>query len=126
MSAKELNIGDYVRTKEGYVCKILKLNEPRYDDGYLDFNDINSPRIYKPNVVKSSPNIIDLIEVGDILKFKNMKHYQEVLAIDNEKLYLTGYIYMSGLQEYKKEIEEDLEWVITHEQIEQMAYKIGE
>ena len=118
-----MNIGDYVRVEiEGLsiqrICKIIKIVSDEFfyiDIGYFD----------KENIIKSSPNIIDLIEVGDILKFKNMKHYQEVLAIDNEKLYLTGYIYMSGLQEYKKEIEEDLEWVITHEQIEQMAYKIG-
>ena len=44
----EIKVNDYVRTKEGYICKILKLNEPKYDDGYLDFNDIDSPIIYKP------------------------------------------------------------------------------
>jgi len=102
-----MKVGDYYRTKYG----INKLRE-----GVCVLDDI----------IKSSPNIIDLIEVGDILKFKDTKHYQEVLAIDKEKLYLTEYIYMSGLHKYKKEIQADLEWVITHEQIEAMQYKVGE
>ena len=33
---------------------------------------------------------------------------------------------MSGLHKYKKEIQSDLEWVITHEQIEAIQYKVGE
>ena len=121
MSAKELNIGDYVRTKGGLIGKVIEIkgNYKTYFIPNRQENDVIE-------IIKSSPNIIDFIQVGDILKFKDMKHYQEVLAIDNEKLYLTDYIYMSGLQEYKNEMEEDLEWVITHEQIEQMAYKIGE
>ena len=42
---KVLEAGMYVRTKEGYICKILKLNEQFESDGYLDHNDIKSASI---------------------------------------------------------------------------------
>lgn len=125
-----MNIGDYVRTEEGIKRVGNYYYKDTYDNGHCiyfegnDFGLLYTNEEYKN--MKSSPDITDLLEVGDILKFKDTKHYQEVLAIDKEKLYLTEYIYMSGLQKYKKEIEEDLEWVITHEQIESMKYKVGD
>ena len=116
-----MNIGDYARTKKGIIGKIKAIdNQTELEDLYL----VKRKWYYKEDIIKSSPNIIDLIEVGDILKFKDTKHYEEVEAIDDEKLYLTNYIYMSGLQEYKEEIQNDLEWVITHEQIESMKYEV--
>ena len=110
----EIKVNDYVRTKEGYICKILKLNEPKYDDGYLDFNDIDSPIIYKPNVVKSSPNIIDLIEVGDYVNGRIVGDY-----IYLDKLGLIG------LTELEKEDEKFIKSIVTKEQFEQMKYKIN-
>lgn len=110
----EIKVNDYVRTKEGYICKILKLNEPRYDDGYLDFNDIDSLRIYKPNVVKSSPNIIDLIELGDYVNGK------EIDFIGKDGVY-SNY---DNAQYYYCE-EKDIKSIVTKEMFEQMEYKIN-
>lgn len=61
----KLKKGMYIRTEDGRICKILKLNEPFEDDGYLDHNDIGSASIQEKNVIKASFNLIDLIEVGD-------------------------------------------------------------
>lgn len=111
-----MKVGNYVRTKEGYICKILKLNEPKYDDGYLDFNDINSPRIYKPNIIKSSPNIIDLIEVGD---------YVNGRLVHDNLIYLTefGWVDFDTLEQTDTR---QIKSVVTHEQFEKMMYKIGD
>ena len=109
----EIKVNDYVRTKEGYICKILKLNESRYDDGYLDFNDIDSPRIYKPNVIKSRPRIIDLIEVGDYVdKLRVVDKYEDYIVVEtfDERIVIHK--------------EDTIKSVLTKEQFEQMEYKI--
>lgn len=120
----EIKVNDYVRTKEGYICKILKLNEPRYDDGYLDFNDIDSPRIYKPNVVKSSPNIIDLIEVGDYVNGQLVKHiaYFEGVEEPIKKLIFADEYHLIPTEVCEKN---EIKSIVTKEIFEQMEYKIN-
>ena len=75
----KLNVGDYVRTKNGLIFKIIGGNVDNWDldisfgmletfeDNWLElyrYND-NGSFFDNKNIVKSSPNIIDLIEVGD-------------------------------------------------------------
>ena len=57
----------YIRTKEGIICKVLKLNEPYEDDGYLDHNDIGSVSIREESVRKADYNIIELLEPFDLM-----------------------------------------------------------
>ena len=127
---KELNIGDYVRFDYHRVTVpilIGKIVHIEYDEveKYYSYVTDNGLVIGNENIIKRSPNIIDLLEKGDLIKLKDVKHYQEVEAIDDDKLYLTEYIYLSGLQKYKKEIEKDLEWVITHEQLNEIKYEVN-
>ncbi len=63
-----MKVGDYVRTKWGYICKIININDFRessmkygVEASYL--KDIMF--VGDEDIIKSSPNIIDLIEVGD-------------------------------------------------------------
>ena len=121
-----MKVGDYVRTKEGYICKILEIHE-EYDDEYLDWNDIGSASIRKSHIVKSSSNIIDLIEVGD---------YVNGLLVDKNKYgeLFTAYVYYGGdigkqyevytiwLKDYRKDM---IEKIVTKEQFEAIQYKIG-
>lgn len=71
---EEIKVGEYVRTKYGYIAKITEI------DNYIWFNQkINKESgiaVYELSkvefenlVVKHSPNIIDLIEVGDIIEW---------------------------------------------------------
>lgn len=116
----KIKVNDYVRTKEGYICKILKLNEPRYDDGYLDFNDINSPKIYKPNIVKASPQIIDLIEVGDVIRAFSDLHD----LLGNELFEIRDEQHLKHLKNGFNKGYFHLISIVTKEQFEQMEYKI--
>ena len=63
----KLRSGMYIRTTEGYICKILKLNKSFEDDGYLDHNDIDSPCIQEKNIVKVKRNLLDLVECFDLI-----------------------------------------------------------
>lgn len=74
-------IGDYVRTKNGLIFKIIGGNVDNwnldipfdmmesFEENWLElyrYND-NGSFFDNKNIVKSSPNIIDLIEVGDFI-----------------------------------------------------------
>lgn len=124
-----MRIGDYVRTKKGIAKLIDKVNDPTnyFDkfwvcDRYLELND-DTEYIHEQDIIKSSSNIIDLIEEGDyvngIFIEGNKGNYLETFDIDGEYSYL-GHI------EYRRIYEKDIETIVTKEQFESMEYRIGE
>lgn len=121
---KELNIGDYVRTKKGIIGKIVK--EEPFMDTILIFLDNKQGNVtlqnkdgvfkvnHKEDVIKSSPNIINLIQVGDYIN--------GCIVINNkdETIQIIQLIIPFDLKE------KDIKSVVTKEQFESMEYKIGE
>lgn len=111
----------YIRTKWGYICKIININDFReptmkygVEASYL--KDIMF--IGDDDISKASHNIIDLIEVGDYvngrLVYKNdEENYLYLIGFDAD-----GNFYEDSLKEIKS--------IVTHEQMEQMAYKVGD
>lgn len=121
-----MNVGDYVRTNYGSIVKIEAIDEEvtLSDKGYID----------KENIIKSSPNIIDLIEVGDYVNgFRvNDSSYGLIIIAPTTDIWEMN----STKDEFKNNnlfVEkiyklEDIEIksVITKEQFESMEYKVGE
>ena len=74
------------------------------------------------HIVKASYNIIDIVEVGAILSFHD--------AIDNyKKQYVIGIPDLITLDEIKDKITNDnirLVSILTKQEMEKMAYKVGE
>ena len=63
-----MKVGDYVRTNSGDIGIIINCPEQLKKDygNWLWFETINEQRpIRNEDIIKLSPNIIDLIEVGD-------------------------------------------------------------
>ena len=125
----------YVRTKGGYIDKILLVeyaeekrqqypNHP--SKKYLRDKILLLKAGYwrtTQNIIKASYNIIDILEVGDIISYSDEKH--EILLIDDELMVRnTGLIYDNNYYLPIKSIA--IKSVITHEQMEQMAYRVGE
>lgn len=131
----KLEVGQFVRTKDGIIAKV------DYIDNDTIFFDKELYRTYgdsidfleKDNlerIVKTSYNIIDILECGDIIKLfmeddidEEDTNIFELIAInynDNE----IG-VFNSDFQIEFFPIE-NLRGILTHEQMEQMAYKIGE
>ena len=123
----ELKENMYVRTKNGIIDKILKLNKS-YVKGVSQKDELYAYDI--DNIVKASYNIIDILECGDIIKLfmeddidEEDTNIFELIAInynDNE----IG-VFNSDFQIEFFPIE-NLRGILTHEQMEQMAYKVGE
>ena len=109
----------YIRTKNGIIDKILKLNKS-YVKGVSQKDELYAYDI--DNIVKASYNIIGILEVGDIISF-----YED---IDNyKKQYVIGIPDLITLDNIKDKITNDnirLVSILTKEEMEQRAYKVGE
>ena len=105
-----MEAGDYVRTNDGYINKIKKVNQWNV---LVDARDLFGEEINIANneIVKSSPSIIDLIEVGDYVNGCPVLHKENNVLI-------------CGLLLWYKE--ENIENVVTKEQFESIKYDLGE
>ena len=114
----KLETGIYVRTKHNGIGKIIEyINNPThyfFKCYKLDRNCINCEEyITESDVLKTSYNIIDLIEVGDYVNGWKVLYWT-----DGTKIIDDGYA--SDLNKIK------IKSIVTKEQMEQMAYKVGE
>ncbi len=134
-----MKVGDYVRTKQRTFQppQIARIRKMEKDSGYknqyyieLDHNLIQNYeyQIYEEDVDKSSPNIIDLIEVGDYVNgHKVLDIYKDINEQVRMKFGENGLVlaYKSNYDNYYL-FEEDIKSIVTKEQFESMEYKIGE
>ena len=112
-----MKVGDYVRTeisslnlqRIGKIKKIISEDFIHTDIGTYD----------KENIIKSSPNIIDLIEVGDYVNGHKVIY---TIGNINKRIY-AEYVNMDELLEIKLE---QITSIVTKEQFESMEYKIEE
>ena len=116
-----MKVGDYVRI-HGYIDKIININDFRepsmkYALEQPSWND-DIVFVGEEDITKSSPNIIDLIEVGDYVN--GGKVYEK------EKEYIVINADFGRLFEYMNIYEEDIKSIVTREQFKSMEYKIGE
>ena len=121
----EIQVGEYVRTDEGIIDKVIKIEEAgsgtrffgeRLEDTIIITNrDILSERrIDATDIVKHSKNIIDLIEEGDYVngekidKILQVSHKHNSIIINNEEELL----------------EQDIKLIATHQQFKQVEYEV--
>ena len=126
----EIKVGDYVRIKWGNglqtisQCKnIVDMGDTQYakDDFYIH-TDKSGEVIYKTMIVKSSPNIIDLIEVGDYVNGKKViDTYTDYIFDYSEEFKVVRFSETDILHNVNH-----IKSIVTKEQFEQMQYKVGE
>lgn len=124
----KLEVGMYVRTKDGKIGKYFgeKAYEPNKICIWTETTKEGikvTPVIDKNTIVKASYNIIDILEEGDIIRYRIDKVSLET------KGYLTGVIDITD-EEMIESIKEDKNYhvlqILTKEQFEEMSYKIEE
>lgn len=131
----EIQIGEYVRTKDGEIIK-LENNEEFFEDSvdvgigimpavdgiwidkeYFDY-------IEKKEVAKHSFHIIDLIEVGDYVNGEYICDITECLN-ENRKREKAVVINEMGYNEYAESLfNKDIKSIVTKEQFKQVEYKV--
>ena len=109
----KINVGDYVRTNDGYINKVKKVYEWNI---LVDARDLFGEEINIPNneIMKFSPSIIDLIEVGD---YVNGELVQYIIKHEDEVFIKTGF------EDYS---EDEIKLIVTKEQFEAMQYVVKE
>ena len=110
-----LSVGMYIRTNYGIIDKILELNKS-YVKGVSQKDELYAYDI--DNIVKASYNITDLIS-----RFDLVNGYLVICKMYEDEKDIPTIIKCVGDYYFK---EEDIKSVITHEQMEQMEYKVGE
>ena len=119
----KLEVGQFARLKSGYICKIININdlrEPNMQYG-VEANYLkNVMFIGDDDVVKASYDIIDILEVGDYV------NSLKVTSVDKtfEENTLIGLGTNFGFSKFDNDYK--ITSVVTHEQMEQMAYKVEE
>lgn len=115
-----MKVGDYVRTENG-IDKVAGYRyEPEYENGYVVWFEKSDSgcRFTDENLPKSSPNIIDLIQVGD---FVNYEQLNGGLVLNKKDDSIdTWSILPNSLKN------EDIKSVITKEQLKNAMYEVGE
>ena len=117
----ELEVGMYIRTKDGIIDKILKLNKS-YVKGVSQKDELYAYDI--DNIVKASYNIIDILEKGDYVNGQRIYYDEELDFLYVQSFDADGEFYQESIT--KNSFIDNIKSVITHEQMEQMAYKVGE
>ena len=120
----KLEVGQFVRTKEGYIAKIIKeIKDERRKEFVLDRIVILNKRcteiIRRNDNVISSHNIIDLVEVGDYVN--GYPIYEIIEYEDNTRTIVIGDDNKSIIWE---ESSQYIKSIVTKEQFEAMQYEI--
>ena len=122
---EDIKVGDFVRTKKGCICQILRTTYSKYLSRNKEFcYEVDRPinvnmELYDEDIVKHSSKIIDLIEVGDIISLNYMGRVFKVIKTDENRIY-GAYETLSKstmLQDYKVKI-------VTKEQFKSVSYEV--
>ena len=129
MTEKEIEVGEYIRTKRGLIGKVnkieLKGSGTRFagefiTDTIIQFNDgkVYERRVKDKDIVKHSKKIIDLIEVGDYVNGFEVIETDTGHEVDSQIVVSTP--------TYKEVylLEKDIETILTKELYQANCYTV--
>lgn len=126
----EIKVGDYVRTNNKGIKRIDRIDNNKTVNKYLYFTGIEDFEgkeygiIKTTEIVKHRKQLIDLIDVGDILKIKISEEWVE--KQDTIKFVVVGQTYtITEIKECLKNGLFKIIQILTHQQFEANCYKIG-
>lgn len=102
----KLEVGMYVRTING---KIWIITSQKAISGH------------RKDIIKASYNIIDILEIGDYVNGDKIEYIDDCEGAMRE-----FYYDYENPNDDVGHWQEEIKTIITHEQMEQMAYKVGE
>lgn len=114
-----IEVNEYVRTKDGIVDKVIIEYDGKCNNSNCDEKHISCKYNYynEKDIVKHSKQLIDLIEVGDIVRIRTGLYSSFMEFIDNEECLLI-------LKEQVKKFW-TIEEILTREEFEANCYKVG-
>ena len=119
----KIEVGEYVRTDKGEIAKVA-IAEILSIDEYRNIRFCNTESYVYGNIVKHSKQLIDLIEVKDVIKYR----IDNISTTLETKGYLEGIVDISDeemLQKIKSDKNYHILEILTKEQFEANCYKVG-
>ena len=127
----ELKENMYVRTKDGKIGKLM---------GYMAFDENKiaiwtnttkkgikiTPVIDKDAIIKANYNIIDILEVGDYVNGYKVTRIEGTYHGRKDKAIYCDYQQNEKTKKWIMIYDDEIKSIVTKEQFEQMAYKVGE
>ena len=119
----DIEVGEYVKTRAGHFYKITRIDE----NGLIYWNKIQcgwSMEQLKDIVVKHSKQLIDLIEVKDVIKYR----IDNISTTLETKGYVEGIVDISDeemLQRIKNDNNYHILEILTKESYMANCYKVG-
>lgn len=122
---EEIKVGDYVRIDNDFrlialgIGKVIRINK---DTIYIKMN-FEMPFSFKiENITKHSKNIIDLIECGDYVNGREVKHIAMFEEFPNyPKLIFVDETHLIPDDTCEND---EIKTILTHEQFKQNSYKV--
>lgn len=119
----EIKVGEYVRSYLGTIGKVTRIE----NDGLVQllYEDGTLITTYK-FVVKHSFNILDLIEVGDVINYKELfdNPIFEIQANETHIINLNSQKEVNGFKMLVEDKEIEIVSIVTKEQFTEMEYKV--
>lgn len=137
-----IEVGEYVRTETGFIRRIKSVDKTEatekcpvnmywcnLDKPIKILKECSKDTIYAIEMsdakkLKHSNNILDLIEVTDIIKYR----INNISTTLETKGYIEGIVDISDkemLQRIKNDKNYEILEILTHEQFEQNSYEVG-
>lgn len=119
----EIEVGEYVRNKEGYIDIVEKVIEPDeyMPEIYYCCKSIMASS-YKSEIIKHSKDIKDLIEIRDYVNgYKVISVDYNVIDDKTECIELD----LNNNYQYNFISARQIKTILTHEQFEANCYKVG-
>ena len=122
MEEIKAEVGEYVRTKNGYIMKIdenTNIFNLGYKEQYVDMETTKYGFTCEEEIVKHSKQLIDLIEVGDYVNGREVKYVAIFEGFPNHpKLIFVDKTHLMPENE-------NIKIILTKEQFEANCYKVG-
>ena len=120
-----MKVGDYVRTKHYGISKITGI----YNKDKIELDKVNAFGIkgvcyMVENVIKSSPNIIDLIEVGDYVNGLKVSSIGGTYYGRKDKAIYCDYCENKETGKWTMIYDDEIKSIVTKEQFTSMEYKL--
>ena len=116
-----IEVGEYVRTKEGEIHKVIKIIE---DDGDWDYYCCeNNTGYFAMDIANHSKQLIDLIEIKDVIKYR----INNISTTLETKGYVEGIVDISDeemLQRIKNDKNYEVLEILTKESYMANRYKV--
>ena len=124
---EEIQVGEWVRTKNKGIKRIDTIFENKTVNKYgYEIGSEWDGKLYSTikttDIFKHSRNIIDLIEVGDILKLKNGEKWEVQEHQGNGNWLQLEWENIDNNEDFLKKVDS----IITKEQFEENSYKVGD